>query len=184
MHRIKGKKTFRFRVFIKQFLLRKDRGSGRLWQDSRCASCQIAHATEQPRCRTLPPTAVVPCTDESGVSGRKATRTQTPEVNGVSWLKRLVAGLSPWKEGSIPGRSMWNLRWTKSHKVPPPSISPFPRPHHSTNPPYSSVTDGIWYQQLTALLNNTLQSKEQFTNPYPCRRFGSRRLAAFPQAVR
>ena len=49
------------------------------------------------------------------LSGRKATRTHTPELNGVSWLKRMVAGLSSWKPGSIPGRSMWNLWWTNSN---------------------------------------------------------------------
>ena len=52
------------------------------------------------------------------------------------------------------------------------------------HPPHRSITDGIWYQQLTAMLSNTLQSTGQFTNPYPCRCFGSRRLAVFPRAVR
>jgi hypothetical protein len=33
----------------------------------------------------------------------------------VPWLRRLVAGLSPRRLGSIAGQSMWDLWWTKWH---------------------------------------------------------------------
>jgi hypothetical protein len=33
----------------------------------------------------------------------------------VPWLRRLVAGLSPWRPSLLPVQSMWDLWWTKWH---------------------------------------------------------------------